>query len=71
MFEKVTRNQELEVWFPRLPKAGKVKDVPKIRLLTNEIIGAYPSLAVWKSKTKNSQNSKNEHGGTMAGEGDP
>lgn len=48
-----------------------MKDVPKIRLLTNEIIGAYPSLAVWKSKTKNSLNSKNEHGGTMAGEGDP
>lgn len=31
-----------------------MKDVPKIRLLTNEMIGAYPSLAVWKSKTKNS-----------------
>ncbi|GAB2303000.1 hypothetical protein Dimus_036990 [Dionaea muscipula] len=56
---------------PSFPKAGKVKDVPKIRLLTNEMLGAYPSLAVWKSKTKNYLNSKNEHGGTMAGEGDP
>lgn len=48
MFDKVTRKKELEVWFPRLPKAGKVKDVPKIRLLTNETRGAYPSDAVWK-----------------------
>ena len=48
-----------------------MKDVPKIRLLTNETRGAYPSLAVWKSKIKNSLNSKNEDGGTMAGEGDP
>lgn len=42
-----------------------------LRLLTNETRVAYPYLAVWKSKIKNSMNSKNEYGGTMAGEGDP
>ena len=62
MFEKVRRNQELEVSITSSLAYLKQEKWKMCRLLTNETRGAYPSLAVWKSKIQNSLNSKNEDG---------